>query len=98
MLAFNPCAGDKDDGGVRLLRDQIVIARKSGRCWICADSIIPGTRIRVETAVMDGSIKSARTCHGCCDAMARSWDDDGAAIEAKIIAGLGREPTRGATA
>lgn len=84
VLAFDPCAGDKDDGGVRRLSDRIVTARAGGTCWVCSGAIVSGTRIRVESAIVDGRARSCRTCHECCNAMARSWDDEGAAFEARL--------------
>lgn len=69
VLRYDPFAGDKDDGGYRVLRDQVVTARASGSCAECGESIVPGTRIRLMVAVGDGRAASARSCHECCEAM-----------------------------
>lgn len=88
VLRYNLYDGDKDDGGVRVLRDRIVVARASGPCSICYTPIVPGTRIRVETGVVDGrKMASVRTCHACCDAMARAWKDDGVALDRRYAIG-----------
>ena len=84
VLRYDPAAGDKDGSGVKILRDRIVIAKRGGECWQCAEPIVPGTRIRSEVAVVDGQMKRSRTCHDCCDAMAKAWTDNGDAIEARI--------------
>ena len=70
VLSYNLSAGDKDNGGVRILRDQMVRACNSGTCWNCCGPIHPGTRIRHETAVLDEStIRTIRLCSPCCDAI-----------------------------
>jgi len=84
VLAYDFCSGDKDDGGVRLLSNRVVIARVGRTCWHCCGPVQPGTRVRVETVVLDGEIKHSVTCHDCCDAMARSRDDGGDAMEARF--------------
>lgn len=84
VLAYDPAASDKDDGGVKILNDRIATARKATTCWLCGGAIVPGTLIRLETAVLDGSIKTSRTCQDCCDAMARSWTDHGRALDARL--------------
>lgn len=88
VLAYDPDGDSKDGGGIRKLSDRIVKARVGGTCWICASPVEPGTLIRVEAALMDGQMRSCRTCHDCCDAMAKSWTDDGDAIEARYSLGL----------
>lgn len=86
VLRYDPDSGDKDDGGVRVLRRRIVRARKVGPCSFCADAVIPGSRVLAETAVVDDIVKTIRTCYACCDAMAKSWSDDGAALDARFAA------------
>jgi flavoprotein len=84
VLMYDPAAGDKDGGDIRVLSDRIVTARSGGVCWQCGEGIVPGTRVRAEAAVVDGRMRRCRTCHACCDAMATSWTDAGEAIEARI--------------
>ena len=66
---------DRDDE-VKLLSDKIVLARKDATCMICFQPAYAGTHHRVETAIVDGEISSARYCELCCAAMAVDLDDD----------------------
>lgn len=83
VLRYDPFAGDKDDGGYRLLRDHIVTARVAGLCAECGQAIVPGTRIRAMTAVGNGHVATARSCHDCCDAMTRWMNGDEGPMEAR---------------
>lgn len=65
-----------DREGVRKIGDKIVLARKDAVCMICFQGAPAGTHHRVETAVVDGEMCSARYCETCCAAMAASHDDD----------------------
>lgn len=86
-LNYDPFAGDRD-GGIRMLSDRIVTARKRGPCCICFEDIVPQERIRRQTAIVDNRICSCRMCEPCCIAMAESWEDNGAAIEARTQVGI----------
>lgn len=81
-LRVDPFAGDFGDPGDRVLRNRIVTARKSGPCQDCAQTIVPGERVRSLAAVFDGDVRSYRWCALCCAAM--TADDDGEAMEARI--------------
>ena len=69
-LRYWPFEGDFGAPGDRVLKDKIGIARKSGPCEICEHDIQPGERIRMLSAVFDGSLMSYRWCSTCCAAMA----------------------------
>jgi hypothetical protein len=84
VLSYDPTAGDKDSDGVRVLSDRIVRARTAGPCWFCDQAVVVGSKIRRETAIVDGQIKTVRTCHACCDAMALQWGDHGKALDARF--------------
>lgn len=70
------------------VRDKVVTARKGGTCTMCFGQIIPGTRIRSLTAVLDGKIGTERFCNECCNAMAESRRDDGDALEKRYSMGM----------
>lgn len=80
---------DRDDE-IRLVSDKIVLARKDATCMICFQPAYAGTHHRVETAVVDGEIQSARYCETCCAAMAVAFDDD-EPILARFRVGHGAE-------
>lgn len=91
VLQYYPFEGDFGMPDDRILRDRICTARKRGRCHICAQEIIPGTRTRSLSAKFDGELRSYCWCDLCCAAMAevhrdRANDDETepfAAIEAR---------------
>lgn len=89
-LASDPFAGDFGEPGDRTLRDKMVTARKGGFCHDCAGEIEPGTRVRSRTDLFGGEIMSFRWCEPCCRAQAISWDDEGAAWEARVSLGFER--------
>lgn len=95
VLSYAPFAGDKDDGGYRMLSDRIVTARKAGQCATCLGEIVPGTRIRRMTAVEDErTVRTARDCQECCDAMAIADEDFGDSIMARCDLGARRARER----
>jgi hypothetical protein len=83
-LAYEPFAGDRDVD-VSVIRDGFVTARKPGICNTCSGEIRPGMRVRSRTERDNDerAIGTFRFCPECCDAMAKSWEDDGAAIEVR---------------
>ena len=70
VLSYDLDGSSKGDADITKLRDGILSARKSGRCSICFGNIVPGTRIRAETAIFEGKAVTCRYCHECCEAMA----------------------------
>jgi hypothetical protein len=84
-LAYDPFEGDRDVD-VTTIRDGFVKARKAGVCSTCSGKIRPGMRVRSRTERDNDErrIGTFRFCPECCDAMAKSWEDDGAAIEARF--------------
>lgn len=88
-LIYNPFDGGKGDDGVeRILSDAMRTCRKARQCCICFDATVPGTRIRVQSAIVDGRLMSCTMCETCCRAMALSWTDDGEAIEERTAIGM----------
>ena len=75
------------DGDCHRISDKIVLARKAAKCCICFQDAPAGTHHRVETAVVDGEMRSARYCEICCAAMVESWVDNGKAIRARFAIG-----------
>lgn len=83
-LKCNPFEGDFGTPGDRILRDKIVTSRKGGTCGMCLQEIQPPERVRSLVAIFDGSLMNYRWCEKCCEAMALSWIDQGAAWESRI--------------
>ncbi len=83
-LAYDPFEGDRDVD-ITPIRDGFVTARKAGTCSTCSGEIVPGTRVRSRTERDNDErrIGTFRFCAECCDAMAKSWEDDGKAIEVR---------------
>lgn len=85
-LAYDPFAGD--DYGSSMERDlgaKIVTGRGEYECHVCMGPIEKRERHRVDTCIMDGEYMTARFCGACCEAMAKSWADDGEAITAREL-------------
>ena len=89
-LDLNPFEGDFGDGRDRTLSDRIVTARKlhSSCCHDCGGDVLKGERHRSRVDIADGEFFTFRWCSECCAAMAKSWVDNGVAMEAR--AELGR--------
>lgn len=83
-LQYDPFSADFGSPSDKTLSDKMVTARKGGECHHCGQSVQPGTRIRAMSAVIDGTLHSHRWCNACCEAMAASWYDDGAALDARF--------------
>lgn len=84
VLDYNPFGGDQGDVGDRELRDNLVVCRAPGVCHLCAQKYKAGTMIRsiVMVWVADG-LMAYKFCTACCDAMAKSWTDEGRALTAR---------------
>lgn len=83
VLSFDPFAGDFGDGEVRL-SNKIVVGRKEHTCHICYETIKVGEKQRVMTEKDHDEIVTFRWCRACCDAFAKTLqDDDGKAITAR---------------
>lgn len=82
-LKYYPFDGDFGAPGDRTLSDRIVTARREGECHDCAQTIHRGERTRRLCAIFDKEMRSYRWCEACCCAMAGSWTDSGAALEAR---------------
>src|SRR5690606_2874488 len=77
--------------GVRILRDRIVICRKSRPCALCGGTSTPRTPVRVQTALVDGAVGSCVFCTDCCLALVKSRRDNGEAIERRVTGRWVRE-------
>jgi len=82
-LAYDPFAGDDYGLGFVDFGKKIVTGRGEYGCHICRGPIAKGERHRVDSCILDGERMHARFCGLCCAAMALSWTDNGAAIEAR---------------
>lgn len=87
-LDVNPFEGDFGEPSDRVLQDKIVTTRKPAMCGCCRGVTEVGERTRSIKAIFDGQMMSYRFCSECCHAMARMWDDDGEAWEARILIGM----------
>lgn len=82
-LDLNPFDGDFGAPSDITFSDRICIARKPAVCRDCAGPILPREQQRRLEAKFDGQLRVYRWCVQCCRAMALSWDDDFAALEAR---------------
>lgn len=83
-LKYNPFDGDFGDVGDRTLHDKIVCFRKPRRCHCCGKDVKPGTQGRSLTMLwMSDGPMSYAYCHECTEAQAKSWTDDGRALDAR---------------
>lgn len=89
ILAYNPW-GD-DDSDYRVLRSGMVVTRKPHECAICFETFPAGSRVRAQTEVFDGDMKTFRFCPACCEAMGKcisGEDEDGELIEQRTQIGM----------
>jgi len=73
-LGFNPW--DERDATYRVLTNQFITTRRPHRCAICFEAIVVGQRVRSQSEVAEGHVKTFRFCTTCCDLMARRRDDE----------------------
>lgn len=69
--------------GDKVLSDQIITARKAAECHECLEAIDPGTRYRKHVGVYDGQLMAFKFCAGCCAAMAKVFNGNHLAMEAR---------------
>lgn len=84
VLNYNQFQDDFGDQSDLTFKDRLVKARKEYSCTYCYGQIFPKEIYRYEVHRFDGEVRTYRSCNHCCDAMAKSWDDGGKAIEARI--------------
>ncbi|CAG9172517.1 hypothetical protein CURE108131_22985 [Cupriavidus respiraculi] len=84
-LALNPFDGDFGSPGDMVFADRVCLARKPGTCNDCLGAINAGEQQRRLDAKFDDTMRSYRWCALCCHAMALSWHDNGAALQARWI-------------
>jgi hypothetical protein len=67
MLSYNFFADDKDCDGIRNHTTRVVVTRKEHTCFYSPDThpIPPGTRARLDEAVVDGEWKRFYSCEPC---------------------------------
>ena len=83
--AFDPFEGDFGDGTERTLRDEVVIAKRSGRCrnadmFEGCEGVKKGEYTRVIKKADSEGFYGGRVCQSCLDAALREMygdDDDG---------------------
>jgi hypothetical protein len=98
ILSYNPFQGDRDCN-VRGLTDRMVVGRYVHQCQICSGPIAKGERHRAKTEVSydDRRVMTFRFCALCCAAIAKSWRDDGRALDERYAIGeRARKKQRGA--
>jgi hypothetical protein len=100
-LRYNFDADSKGDSGVKVLGVKMVTAAKEhpGSCFPCLGNIAKGERHRVERALMDGAVRTCRSCETCSAAMAAfqlGTDYDG--MEWRYTLGRNRADQRHAAA
>lgn len=85
-------ADSKGDSGVKVLDVRMVTAAKAHTgCFPCTGPIAKGERHRVERALMDGAVRTSRSCAECAAAMAAfQLGNDYDAIEARYSIGRRR--------
>jgi hypothetical protein len=91
-LRYNFDADSKGDSGVKTLDVRMVTAAKAhAGCFPCMGEIAKGERHRVERALMDGAVRTCRSCAECSAAMAAfQLGADYDAIEARYSLGRRR--------
>lgn len=80
-LDLNPFEGDFGEPGDKTLSDKIVTLRNPRECNLCGQTAKPGTRCRVQVKVFTRKLEPYTWCEECCSAMAKSWTDQGRALE-----------------
>lgn len=81
-----------DETYVTPLRNRMVMVRYSHQCVVCWHKIAAGLRVRAVTEC-NHETKQVMTfycCPTCCDAMAKSWKDNGRAICERTSIGIAR--------
>ena len=84
VLNYNQFQDDFGSPDDTTFKDRLVKARKEYSCTYCGGLIFPKEVYRYEVHRFDGEVRTYKTCNHCCNAMAKSWDDGGKAIEARI--------------
>lgn len=86
-LRCNPFEGDFGSPGDTILQDKMVtcLGLRKRHCHMCNAVIAKGERIRNRVEIVDRELAAYFWCSACCAAMAAYPDDQGEAIEARII-------------
>lgn len=88
-LSYDPMEGGKGDSGVeRVLSDEMRTCRKARPCMCCFEQTAPGSRIRTQTAKVDGRMASVTFCELCCRAMAEVRKGNFDEIERRTTIGM----------
>jgi hypothetical protein len=81
VLSYNPFEGDFGDQTDVTFKDRLVVSRSEYTCHWCQGIINKGARYRYIAAKFDGALCYYKFCSSCCKAMARSWTDNGEAVQ-----------------
>lgn len=84
VLDYYQFQDDFGEPGDKCFKDRIVKARTDHECTYCGGEIHKGEVYRYEVHKFDGDVRTYKTCVHCCDAMAKSWEDNGEAIEKRV--------------
>lgn len=87
VLNYNLFEGDRDVNIVQLA-NRMLVTRKPHDCVLCAEAIPAGARVRAQSEVNrdDNQVARFYVCVPCCEAIAKRFEDDGAAIDARYAA------------
>ena len=69
--------------GDKQLSDQVITARKAATCHECLGPVDVGTRYRKHVGIYDGQLMAFKFCAGCCAAMAKVFNGDHLAMDAR---------------
>jgi hypothetical protein len=89
-LATDPFAGDFGSGEVTLSDKIVKAAKNHEHCHDCHGPVAKGERHRCRIERDEEGLTTFRWCGLCCEAMANSNEDDGAASEARVALGYER--------
>jgi hypothetical protein len=84
VLHYELFQGDRDSNVV-LLANRMLVTRKPHDCVICREMIPGGTRVRAQSEVSrdDNQVARFYVCVPCCEAIAKRFEDNGAAIDGR---------------
>jgi len=78
-----------DETPYRVLTNKMVTTRSPSTCAICFQGIPKGSRVRAQTEVYDGQVKTFRLCPACCSAVVLDHiDGDCLRMEAQTQLGI----------
>ena len=81
VLSYYQFQDDFGESSDVRFKDRIVTARHNHTCTYCGGKVEAGSVYRYEVYKFDGDVRTYKSCQYCCDAMVKSWDDGGKALE-----------------